>query len=405
MRKNIHRIGVGDANKQRKRSFPLHSLRPVLCVFAVKKIIYSALLMVSLSFLNACKEEPLPEEIIGEPTFYFQGDLGGASLDLQAGIDDYYMWSAFEKDDRNVHTFTGEFKSTSCGTCPNALRIGIRDFRQVDAGEQVDINSALQVKTYPFYFEDQQIDIFRVSFNQEGSSNGNFVWDFGDGGTSSEPNPVHDYSDSLNAARVCLASTDPTGCTTTICNTVKLADTTCQADFIHELDPQTTYVRFQARSNGKPPLRYRWDFGDGFGASLGNPGYFYRRPDRYRVCLTVTDADQCSNTICKNITADPALCESNFTYKVKRSSTPDPLQLSTVLVRWRDANGKVFRSDLQEQPSESSFRILSVSPYEENEAGNKTMMVELEVSCLLFAEDGEKMELKDGKGVIAVAWP
>ena len=381
------------------------SKNSLIILTAAKKARYIAFLLIIVGILISCKEEPLPEEIIGEPTFHFEGDLGGANLDIQAGIDDYYMWSAYEKDDRNLHTFTGEFKTTTCGTCPSALRIGIRDFRQVAVGEQVDINRALQVKTYPFYFEDQQIDIFRVSFNQEGSSNGNFVWDFGDGGTSADPNPVHDYSDSLTTARVCLESTDPTGCTSTICNTVKLADTTCKADFIHELDPQTNYVHFQAMASGKPPLRYRWDFGDGFGASLGNPGYFYRSPGRYQVCLTVKDANQCTNTICKNITADPDLCESNFTYKVRRSSTPDPLQLSTVLVRWRDANGKVFRSDLQEQPSESSFRIMSVSPYEENEAGEKTIKLDLEINCLLFADDGEKIELKEGKGVIAVAWP
>ena len=363
------------------------------------------MLLASVGLSSGCEEKPLPEEVIGEPVFNFEGELGSANVHLQAGVDDYYMFSDYQKDNQDVHIFTGEFSPLACEGCPESLRIGIRDFRKVATGGEIDILQALQEKTYSFRYEEQQIDIFRVFFTHQGNPSNSFNWDFGDGSTSSDANPVHEYPDSLNAAQVCLQSTDPSGCTTNICNQINLADTTCKADFIHELDPQRSYVRFQAVASGKPPLRYRWNFGDGFGASLGNPGYFYRTPGRYRVCLTITDANQCTNTICKNITADPALCENNFTYEVQRSSTPDPLQLSTVIVRWRDANGTVFRSDYQEQPSTSSFRILSSSLYDRNEKGEKTAMVELEVNCLLFAENGEKMELKNGKAVIAVAYP
>ncbi|MCB0854907.1 MAG: hypothetical protein KDD63_21950, partial [Bacteroidetes bacterium] len=40
--------------------------------------------------LQTCKQAEFPEEIIGDPTFYLEGQIDGKNLDLVAGQDDYY---------------------------------------------------------------------------------------------------------------------------------------------------------------------------------------------------------------------------------------------------------------------------------------------------------------------------
>ena len=63
-----------------------------------------------LSFLFAgigsCKKEtPNPQS--NPPVFYFKGNVGTGTVDLEAGENNYYMYSNFNQDANNVYNFNG----------------------------------------------------------------------------------------------------------------------------------------------------------------------------------------------------------------------------------------------------------------------------------------------------------
>jgi PKD repeat protein len=111
-----------------------------------------------------------------------------------------------------------------------------------------------------------------------------FIWEFGDGITSTLSSPVHDYS--LPATfDVTLSATDLcgtgsfTGQVTTSC-TAPFAGFTWQADGLS--------VSFTDTSGGTQPLSYLWDFGDGTTSPEQSPIHNYASPGMFSVSLTVT---------------------------------------------------------------------------------------------------------------------
>lgn len=360
--------------------------------------------------LVACQEQELPEEMTGTPDFYVEAQLGGQSLDLQAGIDDYYQFTGFTYDEE-MAVFWGEFAPATCPDCPERLRIEVRDFQATTPGGPVDIDEALRPGTYD-YLETLDGRIFRVQFTSEANQPPGlqYSWDFGDGGYSSDSNPEHLYflPDSLpaNSFEVCLETVATDGCVTTICNEINLDPEACKAAFTHSIDPDiSNFVIFRSESTGTPPLSYRWDFGDGFTASLGNPGYYYGNVGLFTVCLTVRDANGCESVLCKNIAVDPAQCEANFSYVVESAANdPDTLHLSRVRVAWVDANGNTWESASQVQPASSYFEILSQEAYRANERGVPTRRLGIRLGCDLYRE-GDTLRLEAGEGFVGLGYP
>lgn len=377
---------------------------------ARSKLLSATLCLCASVFLFlGCEETPLPEPSTGEVVFYAKGNLEGASLDIEAGIDDYYMSSSHGKDALNVLTFQGNLSRPSCRDCGEELLIEISNNELLEDGQSPNIDNALQVGSYFYRNQNTVSDIYVVDFQSENSGTSGIEsssWDFGDGGLSTEVNPQYSYEapTDLNP-EVCLTTRDENGCTSLICNEVSLDSTDCTVDFAYEMDESTGFVSFMDLSEGVPPLQHRWNFGDGFGASLGNPGYYFGNMGAFQVCLTVTDATGCKKTLCKNIGTDPSFCSSNFTYSVNKVVGPQVPQLSKVLVQWTDENGKVYRSDKQPQAASSNFEILSSDAYSANEKGEATRKLEIQFSCVLYAEDGSTRQMDIREAVIAVAHP
>ncbi len=110
-----------------------------------------------------------------------------------------------------------------------------------------------------------------------------FLWDFGDGITSTLASPVHDYT--------LPATYDVTLNATDACGTGSFSDqvtTTCTApaaSFTWQTDGML--VSFTDQSAGTQPLTYTWDFGDGTSSTEQSPTHTYATPGRYSVHLAV----------------------------------------------------------------------------------------------------------------------
>lgn len=126
-------------------------------------------------------------------------------------------------------------------------------------------------------------------------------WDFGDGNTSDEPNPVHVY-DTGGIYEVVLSIETSSGCSSSIIQHICIGDDDivegpeCQAIFFFEqLDDEGSF-HFQDVSLGEV-ISWQWDFGDGNSSEEPVPVHRYAEPGVYVVTLTVTTASGCSSSI------------------------------------------------------------------------------------------------------------
>lgn len=133
-----------------------------------------------------------------------------------------------------------------------------------------------------------------------------FVWDFGDGNTSTVFSPTHRYADT-GTYTVKLYMTDNARCT----------DSLVMPDYVRVVRPVASFIVNDSASLCTPlevqftntSANYRslqWNFGPGEGvSSLPDPIHFYSRPGVYRVKLTVTSPGGCVDSAFINITVLP----------------------------------------------------------------------------------------------------
>ncbi len=134
-------------------------------------------------------------------------------------------------------------------------------------------------------------------------------WDFGDGTSSFEPNPFHQYTFS-GSYNVCLTVTCNGWCYDRLCKNIVVGDTIpgqCKADFTVSdellpcLCPACYCVQFLDNSNWNT-VEWYWEFGDGDTSVLKNPVHTYSAvpgDTLYNVCLTIRTSDNCTDKICK----------------------------------------------------------------------------------------------------------
>jgi len=133
-----------------------------------------------------------------------------------------------------------------------------------------------------------------VSFTDQSTSNGTITswqWNFGDGTTSTEQNPQHQYSSS-GLYTVSLTVTDEYGSDTMTRNNYIAIDMPPTAEFVSNI--QSAYIhdniQFTDQSTSYGTITsWQWDFGDGNTTTVQNPVYSYAATGNYTITLTVTD--------------------------------------------------------------------------------------------------------------------
>jgi gliding motility-associated-like protein len=143
---------------------------------------------------------------------------------------------------------------------------------------------------------------FTVNFQDLSSGVIGWLWNFGDGGTSTLQNPSHTYTTYGNFT-VTLIATSSAGCADTLIKTnfvrvnrpiitiIGLPDEGCTP---HTITPVANVVTLDNVTS------WFWDFGDGFTSTLQNPSHTYTAQGTYTVSLTITTSDGCTETLTIN---------------------------------------------------------------------------------------------------------
>ena len=136
-----------------------------------------------------------------------------------------------------------------------------------------------------------------VNFTNASSGGVSYLWDFGDGGTSTATNPSHTYT-ALGNYTVKLIATGANGCTDTLVKTdyIKLNNVVISLGIspVAGCAPVTTVFTGTIVSTPEPIATYLWDFGDGTTSPLQNPSHTYNTPGSYTVTYTVTTVSGCT---------------------------------------------------------------------------------------------------------------
>ncbi len=144
-----------------------------------------------------------------------------------------------------------------------------------------------------------------VNFLDKSENATAYTWNFGDGNTSTDPNPYHLY-DSTGKYTIVFYASNPNSCnkTDTLTREITVSPVP-QANFVHApVIPETNEpVNFTNRSIGAD--KYYWNFGDGTGSEKETPDpHYYKKTGNYTVCLVAATLEGCLDTLCKKVDAD-----------------------------------------------------------------------------------------------------
>lgn len=134
-----------------------------------------------------------------------------------------------------------------------------------------------------------------------------WLWDFGDGTSSTEQNPTHTFSQSGDYI-ISLTVINEVGCSDTISKTFSIAELDdLSANFTYDpirTCPGTpiTFTSTSTTKNGSIKT-YDWNFGDGSASQQIKPKHTYSNggSTSKTVTLTITDSKQCSASINKEV--------------------------------------------------------------------------------------------------------
>ncbi|RYF79782.1 MAG: PKD domain-containing protein, partial [Chitinophagaceae bacterium] len=141
-----------------------------------------------------------------------------------------------------------------------------------------------------------------VNFTNTSTGAVSYLWNFGDGNTSTQQSPSHTFSNYGNYT-VTLIATNASGC----------SDTLALTDFVRVQRPVISFpslpqrgcvpyaTTFNASINTLDNVTsYLWDFGDGNTSTQATPSHTYPNQGNYTVSLTVTTSTGCTETYTLN---------------------------------------------------------------------------------------------------------
>jgi PKD repeat protein len=154
--------------------------------------------------------------------------------------------------------------------------------------------------TDSIYFTDTSFDLdgFILSW----------FWNFGDGSTSTQQNPVHKYLENGNYT-VVLNVTDDDGAKNALAQSLFIRNVPPIANFtftpINPMAYETVFFNSTSSDLDGMIVNYTWDFGDGNDSYQQKSTHIYTENGTYLILLNITDDDGDTNSIQKIIIVSP----------------------------------------------------------------------------------------------------
>ncbi len=233
-------------------------------------------------------------------------------------------------------TFVSDTNVTHTYAAPGLYNVCLTIFSSV-TGERSEYCQTVQVGAITCninadfgYFINPTTKQVRFSDKTTGTAD-KWFWDFGDGKTSSQKNPIHNYEISGFYLVSLSVRNTINGCTDYYANFLQVGTADCKADFNFTItDITTNKVKFTNKSIGTIGS-YFWYFNDGNFSTQKDPENIYSSGGLYSVSLTVTDnSGLCMDYISKDVQVGTVNCNADFTYYI--DSTTNEIYFSNQTV-------------------------------------------------------------------------
>lgn len=158
-----------------------------------------------------------------------------------------------------------------------------------------------------FSFEQSETDFLEYNFTNSSINAESYLWDFGDGNTSTDESPTHTYA-SAAVYTVTLSATNGVGTTVDFSSPIDI-QAPVTAGFSFEVDA-TDYKTYSFTDTSEDAVSLLWEFGDGFQFTGMNPTHTYDEDGIYTVTLTATSITGLEDKATADITVAQGLIAS-----------------------------------------------------------------------------------------------
>ena len=131
--------------------------------------------------------------------------------------------------------------------------------------------------------EQSETNYLEYSFTNSSTGATSYLWDFGDGNTSTEESPTHVY-DTHDIYTVTLTATNDANLSSSLSQTIDI-QAPVTADFTYMVD-ENDYKTYHFMDASVDATMLLWEFGDGYQFTGMNPSHTYQEDGIYTVTLT-----------------------------------------------------------------------------------------------------------------------
>ena len=157
-----------------------------------------------------------------------------------------------------------------------------------------------------------------------------YTWNFGDGSSSSDKDPIHKYA-SPGRYVVSLSVQTQNGCSKSIEDTIRVFGTPAPAIISDSAVCINSTLAFKAQlSAADTAVVFNWNFGNNTTSAAASPVVKYDKEGKYAISLTVTNSQGCKGTASKsvNVTPLPVVTATDNPFVPLGTSIPLPVTYS-----------------------------------------------------------------------------
>lgn len=186
-----------------------------------------------------------------------------------------------------------------------------------------------------------------IQFNNQSQGDSlNYVWNFGDGNTSTQQNPSHAFT-TQGLYSVNLKVTDLFGCVDTLLKPlyINIANSAASFSFLQGDTLGLCYpFLIETKSTSANTTNVTWSFGDGGFSNIDTPAHFYNYAGTYTLTLKAYGYGGCVDSVSKNIVVKGPT--GTFTYSPLHFCSPTVVNFvahtkNNAIFMWDFADGVI----------------------------------------------------------------